>query len=363
MKKLIPLILYALLFALPLALDNNCYYVGYVKNFIFYSSCIWLFYLSRWQEEQINNPDFSVLLFFSWGLLSYLFHPYKLSNPLEEIILFTCYLMVYIAVRDYLTLKAMRRCLEGVVYVIFSLFIYKFCTNWEYRELYYWKYGIMGFKANFGITTIMACWLVMVLPLLLTGKRLVAYFIGVFLLYCTGSRAGVIGFAFSHFALLLYYTKRRWLKICYSLCFFICFCVGVYFYLPKAQETERISYWKSAVEMVMRHPVAGYGTGSFRLYYPLYRSPYVNEHYGTLHVDLWHAHNTFLEMGAELGIIGIVLFLFMVWRHFKIGNNIALIAGIFGMLCSTMVDVSFYFVPVAFMFWAYLGTLKGAKND
>ncbi len=64
----------------------------------------------------------------------------------------------------------------------------------------------------------------------------------------------------------------------------------------------RLAVAKDAVRMFTRNPVRGVGLGAFEVAYP---------HYQTLVTDATvdHAHNDYLEMLAETGVIGVVLLL------------------------------------------------------
>lgn len=68
--------------------------------------------------------------------------------------------------------------------------------------------------------------------------------------------------------------------------------------------TERLLIWHSAYEMFKDHPVVGVGLGQYKdNYQKKYISPKAKEPY------LSHAHNNFLQMLAENGIVGFAGFL------------------------------------------------------
>ena len=70
------------------------------------------------------------------------------------------------------------------------------------------------------------------------------------------------------------------------------------------QPTGRIEVWKRGVNIMMTHPILGVGVGNF----------YTAEGYS--HMDIggkWSsAHNSFLEIGAELGFPGLVCFCYII---------------------------------------------------
>lgn len=67
---------------------------------------------------------------------------------------------------------------------------------------------------------------------------------------------------------------------------------------------ERILVWKSALQMFGDHPLTGVGAGNFG---QVYQKNYVSPH--ALYPRLNHAHNNFLHMLAETGVIGLLGFL------------------------------------------------------
>lgn len=70
-----------------------------------------------------------------------------------------------------------------------------------------------------------------------------------------------------------------------------------------SSEGLRIGVWISTFAMIADHPFIGIGWGAFKSIYPSY------DYYlrGT-NVEIFHAHNIFLHMAAEVGIIGTMAF-------------------------------------------------------
>ena len=67
---------------------------------------------------------------------------------------------------------------------------------------------------------------------------------------------------------------------------------------------ERLAHWQAAVEMIRAHPWLGIGFGNYAAAYPAYaliRWPN----------PLGHAHNIYLNMAAETGLIGLLLYLLL----------------------------------------------------
>lgn len=70
----------------------------------------------------------------------------------------------------------------------------------------------------------------------------------------------------------------------------------------------RLEMWEAAVKMTLDHPFLGIGWGRFKYVYPVY-----NELIQEAGITIFHAHNMFLNILAETGIIGSI---FCWWFYF-----------------------------------------------
>ncbi len=61
---------------------------------------------------------------------------------------------------------------------------------------------------------------------------------------------------------------------------------------------ERMAHWQAAWEMLSDHPVLGVGFGNYAVVYPVYALPHWSD-------PLGHAHNYYLNVAAEAGLIGL----------------------------------------------------------
>ena len=71
----------------------------------------------------------------------------------------------------------------------------------------------------------------------------------------------------------------------------------------------RFEIWDRAVRMIRDYPATGSGISTYRSM--VERDEYAVRHYAINNRILPHAHNIFLQMGADLGVMG--LFLFLAW--------------------------------------------------
>lgn len=77
---------------------------------------------------------------------------------------------------------------------------------------------------------------------------------------------------------------------------------------------ERLAHWQAALNMFQAHPWLGVGFGNYEVVYPQYRLINWNE-------PLGHAHNYYLNLLAETGIIGLLgygkVWLVIMWANWR----------------------------------------------
>lgn len=71
----------------------------------------------------------------------------------------------------------------------------------------------------------------------------------------------------------------------------------------------RLALWESTVEMIIDHPLLGIGWGAYYFVYPVYDF-YMQGNF----IKIVHAHNMYLNMAAEIGIIGFFAFMTCIIR-------------------------------------------------
>ena len=72
----------------------------------------------------------------------------------------------------------------------------------------------------------------------------------------------------------------------------------------------RLSFWDASLQMIKENPIKGVGLFKWSGYYPKYNSEYFNDDNVT-HIHSIHAHNDFLELFAENGLLSALTFLFI----------------------------------------------------
>lgn len=163
-------------------------------------------------------------------------------------------------------------------------------------------------------------------------KRTVFAVILLSLLLClalTYSRGAWVSLAAIVLGLTLFYDKRfglLFLLVPAVLAFYHGQVVERFLSLFSGEDTSvdlRFALWESTMAMIEEHPLLGVGWGAYFLAYPDYNF-FIQEE-GVL---IFHAHNMYLNMLAEVGIPGGMAFLLaffaqgiLCWRNYRHGND------------------------------------------
>jgi putative inorganic carbon (HCO3(-)) transporter len=131
---------------------------------------------------------------------------------------------------------------------------------------------------------------------------------------------------------------------------------------------SRLTRWKGGIDMMFDHPLLGVGYFNWPAYYPLHYEPGVR---GAL-----LSHNIFVQVGAEMGVTGLMVFLLMIFACLKMTGRIRAVAaanpqaahyqhlanGLDGALVGYL--VSGFFVTVFFYpyFWVNLAFTAALYN-
>ena len=93
--------------------------------------------------------------------------------------------------------------------------------------------------------------------------------------------------------------------------------INISFTAPSSQDyanAERLAHWIAGLRMFFDHPFLGVGIGNYPNAYPQY--------YITIFVNsLGHAHNYYINIAAETGFIGLVVYLFFLGAIFVAGGS------------------------------------------
>ena len=79
---------------------------------------------------------------------------------------------------------------------------------------------------------------------------------------------------------------------------------------------QRLRFYKAAITSIKNNPVLGIGIGNWKFISIKYDSKEMTEY-----TVPYYVHNDFLQIGAEIGIIGMLLFFYFIFNPFFIINE------------------------------------------
>lgn len=125
----------------------------------------------------------------------------------------------------------------------------------------------------------------------------------------------------------------------------------------------RINLWKESLKIIREYPVVGCGLNTYSI---------VAKNYKNFADGGTYPHNSFLQMAAETGLLGLAAFLWLLFIFFKVVLDhinkkddilvVGLAAGILAFLVQSFFDTHLYSLQLAVLFWYMLGLTVAAIN-
>ena len=126
----------------------------------------------------------------------------------------------------------------------------------------------------------------------------------------------------------------------------------------------RLFMYKNTIPLILDHPYLGTGIGMFRYAFTPYRPPQRTNFW-------WYAHNDYLQIASEIGLIGLAVFLFLViivlikgFKALKLASNfnraiiLGVLAGILSILVHGLFDANLSVIPANILhFYTIMGLL------
>lgn len=304
------------------------------------------------------------LSFFYLTLIIGLFNSFSKNEAIENANIFFSYLILFFLIIHHPPFKVRFFIILSSIFV--SLYgIYQFFWGFKETEAFILThnlssefFGRLSSKrifSTFVYPNSFAGYLVLVIPLLFNLKK--KYFI-MFLplfyaLYLTGSRGGVISFFFSLF-LFFILRKKRVLILIFTFLFFL---LTIYYLIPMPSSLiARWGYAKASIKIIKDNP-CGTGLASFKDMYFKYKLENDEE--------TRMAHNNYLQIGVELGILGFISFIlivgFIAYKGFILVKKDPSLEGFYiGSLTSffhSIVDFDLYVPEITFLLFFFIGML------
>jgi O-antigen ligase len=135
----------------------------------------------------------------------------------------------------------------------------------------------------------------------------------------------------------------------------------------------RFLIWLSSLETIRQSPLLGRGIGTYGINYPLSQGAVLEQERYQKYIPYTNksinAHNDYLQIGGEVGIIGLAAFLWIIFVFYKNAINgllriqnrerIFLLIGFIGgatvLLAHALVSFPFHVIQNGVLFWSILG--------
>lgn len=137
---------------------------------------------------------------------------------------------------------------------------------------------------------------------------------------------------------------------------------GRLFLTATSMELSRVNLWREALSIMKDFPIFGCGLNTYSVVAPGYKTSLGGGYY---------AHNSYLQMAAEMGVAGLAAFIWMLIRLFKASLKsikaakdgfysdllTGLSAGMLAFLVHSFFDVHFYALQLAVLMWFIMGLI------
>ena len=292
--------------------------------------------------------------YFLWIFASFFWCGYRLGHSGEELLLTIAYLGIFLYARDYLNKEA----------TIKAQLISLTLTIW-----YNWFHADSFVNKN-----IQAGWLIMIIPLaladVLKGSKITLLLFGAVVgeLVGIGCRSALMGLisSFAVFSAFYWHRAGKWVAVA----IIVISGLGWWFFTShQVIDPVRSHFWQGELAQMQARPLTGFGYGSFSTIYPLYKLHMVGSIEG-MRPDhfLDYSHNNFFGIICETGLIGLGLYLLLIYKAFKKANkkniyNLAMIAGIFAALVDGFYNVALQYSVSGMIFFMFLGLLNKKEDN
>jgi len=336
--------------------------------------CLWVFD-KRFSIKKVSTVQYPVILFCIALAISIAFSSNEI-NSLKESYKYINGLFLFIVAVSFSAeqKKSVSEVIVLAALTVSLLAIYQYFLGFRHISDYIARQNISDvFTLDYIIPkrvfipfvtpNLLAGFLAMVVPLTFSQKHKALFAVPIFLaLILTQSLAAFLSLTCGIF---IYFYLRGNLKkkhialmisllLLLSAIFMMRLLTQKQHFQPAFSAIMRLNYWKQAVDIIKASPLTGIGIGNFNL--PASR----------------YAHNSYLQIWAEMGLLGLISFLWLVVSGFKISlQNIkdspykiqiaGLIAANAVFLIHNLLDFSFFLPEVSFIWWVIFGLAVAAQ--
>ena len=390
-------------FLIPLLFSHSTYNPSAIKLVFLHSilviGCIvWLlnsFVKSRFEfvRTKLNLP---ILLFVSMGIISFVACSFKSVAYNDLLMVLSGGVLVFLIINSIKDQKSFNFIIGAIALSFILVVSFSLAQHFGINTIIAW--GGKEFASTMGQKNIFAAYVILVFPLLgsiliLSKSKLLKSILLIFLLisvYClilAKSRSGYLGFimAIIVYIALLLRTKTKFGSTLFIIIVaaFVVAVVADYFvhgriteylasFMNEPSIVMRKILWAGAVNIIMRFPLFGTGIGTFTIFSPLYRDPVIDLCMPPEVFDIARCHNEFLQLTAEQGVLGLLMFIYILYVVFRMGLTalkskpdvyiIGLISGLSGLLVQSLFSISMRTTVPAVYFWIFCGLIVARVN-
>ena len=134
-------------------------------------------------------------------------------------------------------------------------------------------------------------------------------------------------------------------------------------------DAKKIGDWRNALNMIRHNLWTGVGVNTYGLNFEKYQVKDASRFRG----EAGYAHNIYLQMMAEIGPLGLIAFLWLLVRLFRLGlesyrrlddnflktATLGILAGLTAFLYNGITETVLYHSKIVCQFWFYVGLLLG----
>jgi len=319
--------------------------------------------------KRINPVKLPLILFILAILISIVFSADKIYS-LGEIDRYLTGILLFFMIIT-LSSREKLRVVNTIVLcaaIISILAIYQYFSGCRYMLNYASKENLAKFFINnysgqvrafatFMNPNTLAGYIIMIMPLALTLKRKLEWPLLLLLSIALLLTKSLGAFLSLFLGILLYLLLRKGFSIKRAFIIIAAGILGIWIiaarqnmtieHLPAFSLTRRLDYWWDTLKIIAAHPLTGVGIGNFNL--PLTR----------------YAHNSYLQIWAEMGILGPISFLWLTaailrpcFKKILLSPNKILIIPFLSstiFLIHNMIDFTFFLPEVSLIWWIILG--------
>ncbi|ACC98640.1 O-antigen polymerase [Elusimicrobium minutum Pei191] len=388
-------------FFISLSVYVRTYDIAAVKISLFFCALAVMF--SVWASfKSLSEKPFNKQLFLSflpfiffalWLFISFIINPYKISS-LEDFLKQFLYIFIPFFIATSFSLKEVGTVVKFLTASAVICFAYGFLQITG-LDIMPWAdffgkriFSALGNPNMFADFVIFMNFIVLALYLRKFEKKyLLLFAAGLVNLYFTESKGAWLSFGVTLVFFVFLYVKyfpsnfikkhSKFIWVVGVVLALASVILVVVFASKRMQSVDfRAITWRGIVQMSADKAFTGYGTGSFATVYPTYRRAeifYIEKIHNN---ETQHAENEFLEVLTDNGIIGLTLFLWLLYFVFYLAFKkfkelrldpksqgppayylLAFVSAAAAILIHSIFDVSMRFVSTGFLFWVFIGLI------